>query len=80
MPVESEELMRRVTLTFTLDQKLLEVEGKHASSGRLYNGTFRSNVAASFFRAIADRLADGTETKTPIPLLVNDSYEVLPDQ
>ena len=75
------ELMSRVTLTFTLDQVLLEVEAKSEATGRLYNGRFRKDVAASFHRAIADRLDGALATKTSIPLRVNrDNFSVMADQ
>ena len=79
MPDEREPL-RRLSLTFSFDQGLLEVEGKSEQSGRLYSNEFRGAVAAAFIKAIAARLATSNADKTSILLRVNrDNFTILPD-
>lgn len=81
MADEANEPMLRITLTFSLDQGLLEIEGKSEQSGRLYYGNVYTDDAVALFKAITRRLAAGVKGQTAVPLKVNTKlYRVLPQQ
>jgi hypothetical protein len=76
MAVEVEP-MQRVTLIFTLDQGLLEAEGKSATNGRLFSNEFRKGDAAAYLAAITGPLAAAVAAKQPIELPVDRSTMTL---
>lgn len=81
MPGDAQEPMRRITLTVSFDQGLLEIEGKSEASGRLFNGDFRGAKAANLIAALSSQLADHVRSKESLPLNVDaDAREILPDQ
>lgn len=74
------EPMRRVALTITLDQGLLEVEAKSATNGRLYNVYLRNVRAVRLLTAIAELLAAGIPARTASLGVDRESFLILPDQ
>ncbi|MBI2806311.1 MAG: hypothetical protein HYX68_15135 [Planctomycetes bacterium] len=81
MAAPTAEPMVRLTLTTSFDQQLLEIEGKSEATGRLYNGDFRGELAASLLEKLLPQIADHLRQKTAVPIKVDRSnYTILPDQ